>query len=137
MDLAEIIKGYTEKALLHYGDSATKRFYEFLSKKEFKTTSCKKCGIPFFPPKPFCPHCFGDEVEWVDMPKKGKLYAFTQQERSLRFGKPDVIGIVELDGIGRILTRINAPFGSLKIGMDVHLDFIDVGGLILHQFVPD
>jgi uncharacterized OB-fold protein len=70
------------------------------------------------------------------MPKKGKLYAFTQQERSLRFGKPDVIGIVELEGIGKILTRINAPFESLKIGMELHLDFIDVGGLILHQFTP-
>jgi len=136
MELSEIIKSYTQKALEHYGDSATKKFYEFLSNKEFKTTKCKKCEKPFFPPRPFCSHCLGEDIEWVDMPKKGKLYAFTQQERSLRFGKPDVIGIVELEGIGKILTRINAPFESLKIGMELHLDFIDVGGLILHQFSP-
>lgn len=136
MDIAEIIKTYTRKALDHYGDSATKKFYDFLSKREFRTTKCKKCEKPFFPPRDFCPFCLGEELEWINMPEKGRLYAFTQQERSLRFGKPDVIGIVEIEGVGRILTRIAASFESLRIGMEVKLDFIDVGGLVLHQFRP-
>jgi len=138
MDLKEIIIQTTKKALEFYGDSASKRFYEFLSKREFKSTRCKKCGKVSLPPREFCPFCNSDsDIEWIDLPKTGKLFAFTQQERSLRFGKPDCIGIVELEGIGMLLTKIEAPYDKLKIGMDVALDFVDIGGnIILHQFKP-
>lgn len=134
MDIKEVLKTYTQKALEHYGDRATKEFYNFLRKKEFKTTYCVKCKRLFFPPRLFCPDCFSEEIEWRDMPKKGLLYAFTQQERSLRFGKPDVIGIVELKGVGKILTRIAVPFDELNIGDELILDFVEVDGVVLHQF---
>lgn len=134
MDIKEILRTYTEKALEHYGDRATKEFYEFLKRREFKTTYCRRCERAFFPPRFFCPKCLSEDVEWRDMPRRGRLYAFTQQERSLRFGKPDVIGIVELDGVGRILTRIAEPFEKLSIGDELVLDFVEVDGLVLHQF---
>jgi uncharacterized OB-fold protein len=137
MDIPETIKKYTLKSLEHYGDSATKEFYERLKKHDFSAPFCNKCHIYSFPPRIFCPKCYNTNLEWKMLPDEGTLYAFTQQERALRFSKPDVIGIVELQGVGRILTKIAAPFETLRIGMRVKLDFIEIeNGLVLHQFRP-
>ena len=58
----------------------------------------------------------------------------------LRFSKPDVLGVVELtleDGPVRIVTRIDAPYEALRIGMPVELGFIEAAaGMVLHQFKP-
>lgn len=137
MDIPEIIRKYTLMAVEHYGDSATKEFYERLKKHDFSAPECKRCKKFIFPPRPFCPLCYDKDLEWKKLPAEGILYAFTQQERALRFSKPDVIGIVELEGVGRIITKIGAPYESLKIGMKVYLDFIEIeNGMVLHQFRP-
>jgi uncharacterized OB-fold protein len=136
-DLGKIINNAMTVEIKEYGDEATVEFYNNLKERQFKSTKCKSCGEVALPPRMFCPACFKAEVEWIDLPRKGTLYAFTQQERSLRFGKPDVIGTVELPDIGLLLTRIDAPFDSLSIGQEVELDFIDVSDQhTLHQFRP-
>lgn len=136
-DLANMINQAMAVEVAEYGDEASREFYGFLKKREFKTTRCRSCGEVALPPRMFCPACFKEEVEWIDLPHRGRLYSFTQQERSLRFGKPDVIGVVELEGAGRILTRINAPFESLAIGDELELGFIDISEQeTLHQFEP-
>jgi uncharacterized OB-fold protein len=89
-----------------------------------------------YPPRPFCPRCFGPVV-WVDLPRRAKLYAFTQQERATRFTKPDVIGLVEIEGLGTILSKINAPFEALTIGQDLELDPVVVSDEItVHAWKP-
>lgn len=136
-DLKQLIDNAMEVEVDEYGDEASKEFYRLLKGREFKTTRCKGCGNVALPPRPFCPACFGTDVEWIDLPRRGKLYAFTQQERSLRFSKPDVIGLVELEGAGRLLTRIDAAYEELAIDMEVEVDFLDVSeGQTLHQFRP-
>lgn len=133
----EIIGNLGTMALDHYGDEATNEFFKLLKSREFRTTRCAKCKKIQFPPRSFCAHCDHREVEWVDIPRKGKLYAFSQQERALRFTKPDVLGLVEIKGLGHILTKIDAPIESLQIGQDLVLDFIEIeNGIVLHQFKP-
>jgi uncharacterized OB-fold protein len=138
---AEDLKQLTDRAIeievAEFGDEASKEFYRLLKNREFKTTRCKDCGDIALPPRLFCPSCFSTDIEWIDLPKRGKLYAFTQQERSLRFSKPDVIGVVELEGAGRLITRVDAAFEELSIDMEVEVDFLDVSeNQTLHQFRP-
>lgn len=134
-ELKQLIDDAMEVEVEDYGDEASKVFYRHLKKREFKTTRCKSCGDTALPPRMFCAACFGTDVEWIDLPKRGKLYAFTQQERALRFSKPDVIGVVELEGAGRLLTRIDAAYEELEIGMEVEVDFLDASkNQTLHQF---
>ena len=136
-DLKQKIDRAMATEIKEYGDEASEEFYKNLKNHQFKTTRCKSCGNMALPPRMFCPACFSTVVEWVDLPKKGALFAFTQQERSLRFGKPDVIGVVELPEVGLLLTRIDAPFDSLSIGMEVEVDFLDVSeDQTLHHFRP-
>lgn len=136
-DLKKMIDEAMEIEVAEYGDEAVVEFYRCLKKREFRTTRCKACGEVALPPRMFCPACFGIDVEWIDLPKRGTLFAFTQQERSLRFSMPDVIGVVEFPGAGRLLTRIDARYEDLAIGMEVEVDFLDVSeNQTLHQFRP-
>lgn len=133
----EQITRATLSALKHYGDKATLKYYEFLKRGEFKTTICRNCQKKFFPPRSICPSCLSEVDEWVDMARTGVIYAFTQQERALRFTKPDVIGIVVLDSGERVLTKINGKFEELQIGMKVRLELLKLNDdVTLHTFTP-
>jgi uncharacterized protein len=135
--MKEIIDQKTLEAIRHYGDATTEEFYRRLRERRFMSTRCTACGDVAFPPRGFCPACHQRDVTWIDLPVRGTLYAFTQQQRSIRFSAPDVIGLVELAGVGHILTRIDAPFELLSIGQPMQLDFYEVSReIVLHQFRP-
>lgn len=135
MDIREIISKGTKESIKLYGDSYTELFYEFLKQRKFKTTKCKVCGMVEFPPRKFCTKCYSEDVEWIDIPSTGKVFAFTTQKRAIRFVEPDIIGFVEIEGVGRILTKIEGT--DIKIGDTVHLDFIESDGITLHKFVKN
>ena len=91
-------------------DRAAEEFFSRLAEGSFQTTRCRGCGEIHYPPRVVCPACLGEDLEWVDMPREGSLLAFTQQKDAIRCRKPDVLGLVELEGIGNVFTRIDAPF---------------------------
>jgi hypothetical protein len=66
------------------------------------------------------------------------LHAFTQQHRTLRFARPDVVGLVILPGVaGLVLTKIAAPFETLAIGQTVEVGFLELApDLVVHEFHP-
>jgi len=118
-------------------DRAAAEFFSRLERGEFKTTHCKACGETHYPPRVVCPHCLGEDLEWVDLPREGTLIAFTQQTGAIRCRMPDVLGMVELDGIGNLFTRIDAPFEELSIGVKVAFGtWTSLDGVLLHQFRP-
>ncbi len=118
-------------------DRAAEEFFSRLEKGEFKTTRCRACGETHYPPRVVCPSCLGEEMDWVDLPREGTLIAFTQQRDAMRCRRPDVLGVVEMEGIGNVFTRIDAPLEELRIGMRVAFDtWISPDGVALHQFRP-
>lgn len=119
-------------------DGRMLEFLERLKEREFATTCCEDCGTVFFPPQGFCPECLSGKVCFKKPEGKATLYGFTRIDRSFRFAAPDVIGLVEIEGVrGRVLSKIDAPIEDLEIGMELTLDFVDVGeGHLLHQFRP-
>jgi uncharacterized OB-fold protein len=63
------------------------------------------------------------------------VYAFTQQERGLRFTKPDAIGIVTLDDGVRLFGLFDEPFERLAIGAPIEVELRpDDAGLTLLVF---
>ena len=133
----------TKRAIDFNADGATRTFYAALRERRFRSTRCTSCGHVSFPPRNHCVRCgLGTDLkramEWIDLPTRGMVYAFGQQQRSWRFSKPDVIGLVSLVGVsGLVLTNLDATFESLAIGQDVEVDFLEVGPeLVVHQFRP-
>lgn len=132
----EIVK-WIKRVVLQDGDGALKKFYDNLNHQKLTTTKCQDCGEQFFPPKSTCPHCLSSNIAWVDLKGTGKIYAFTQHDRALLFGPPDVIGIIELDEGHRLFTKIGGKINDLEIGREVKVDFIKISDdFTLHQFIP-
>ena len=135
--MKEIIDTATWKAIAQHGDEATQEFYRRLKDKRLCSTRCDSCSQIAYPPRSFCPFCHSAKVSWVELPKRARLYAFTHQHRSLRFPAPEPIGLVEVEGVGHFLSRIDAPLEELKIGQELEVSFFEVTpDLWLHQYRP-
>ena len=113
-----------------------REFYRRLAAGRLATTYCRSCGDLRFPPLEHCPAC-GEPTAWRELSGRGVVYAFTQQERGLRFTAPAVLSVVELEEGVRVLGVLEAPFESLSIGQPVVLALLrDHPDLTLLAFRP-
>ena len=113
-----------------------REFYRRLAAGELATTRCPACERTSFPPRLRCPACGGDQ-EWVELPRVGRLHAFTTQEMSLRFRAPAVLALAEVGEV--VLPGIaDAPYEELSIGQEVRVEPRPEPetGLTLLAFVP-
>jgi uncharacterized OB-fold protein len=107
-------------------------FYENLREDKFTTTKCKKCGRVAYPPRVICPECYSDELEWIELPKKGKVIVVVEKWGGVPICyKPPLIDAwVDLgkdSPVKHILSRmINCPPETLKEGDEVQLAVFDV-----------
>lgn len=125
------------KAMQLFNDTAANTFYQKLREGLFQTTRCGRCKKLFFPPRRYCPECFQEMEQWVDLPRDGSLYAWAQHDRGTRFNRPDVVGIVELQGVPlRVVGKINASAEHLVLGAKLVLAIQDFNGLSLLTFDP-
>ena len=103
------------------------KFYENLKEGRFTTTRCKACGHVAYPPRVICPECYSEDLEWIDLPTKGKVLTFTEEVKGvpLGFESPLIHAWIDLgegSPIRKILSRvINCPAGKLKEGDEVKL----------------
>ena len=138
--MKDLVDEFTWKAIKHNADGATLEYYRRLREdKKFYTTHCSSCGTTSYPPRPFCPACFSETIEWVDVGATVgvTLYAFTTQKTSLRFMAPDVIGVVDIPGVGRVLSKINGKLKDLQIGQKLQFEPFEISGdMTVHSFTP-
>jgi uncharacterized OB-fold protein len=100
---------------------AAREFYRRLSEdSRIATTRCERCGLTSFPPLERCPRC-GELPEWVELPRTGRLYAFTTQETALRFAAPAVLALVELGEV-TVPAIARQPYAELRIGQEVSVE---------------
>jgi uncharacterized OB-fold protein len=87
----------------------TRPFWDALAAGRLTTTRARASGRLTFPPKPFCPYDWGDEIEWVDLSGRGRLYSQTVIHAAPAvFAREAPIhnGIVDLDEGLRVAARI-------------------------------
>lgn len=116
------------------------KFFDNLREGRLTTTKCDKCGELPWPPRTVCPQCMSNELTWVDLPKRGKLFAFTVQQAGVAhiFQAPLLVGMVEFDNGLKIFSRIvEANPESLSIGSEVEVTVLDApGNRVIHAFKP-
>jgi uncharacterized OB-fold protein len=111
-----------------------REFYRRLDAGELATTFCAACERFSFPPRERCADC-GEELAWRPLSARGSIYAFTAQERGLRFTAPDVVGIAELDEGVRVFGVFDDGLEDLAIGLPVEIHLRrDVPGMTLLGF---
>ena len=114
-------------------------FSEYLAENKLMGSHCPACNESFLPPRALCPHCFGDELDWVEFSGKAKLAAFTSIaiaptamiEAGYGRDNPYVAGIVELEeGVkvsAQILDLDASQPEAIKIGTPLQVAFVERG----------
>jgi len=92
----------------------------------FRGGLCGSCRRIFYPPMSSCPYCGARSVEEVDLPRKGRLVAYTMLysvEEGSRRGSPVAVGLIDL-GVARIVAELtDVELGGLKPGAPVEAVF--------------
>jgi uncharacterized OB-fold protein len=119
-----------------YG-AAGREFYRRLAIGTLATTSCESCGLTEFPPRDRCRRC-GVAPSWVELPRHGRLHAFTTQETALRFGAPAILALVET-GPAVVPGICDGEYAALSIGQRVRIEIRHAPDIDLHllAFLPD
>ncbi|MGQ9477521.1 MAG: Zn-ribbon domain-containing OB-fold protein [Candidatus Bipolaricaulia bacterium] len=117
----------------------TAAFYKFLSEHRLVGSRCRACGRLYLPPRPLCPACFGEELEWAELSGRGRLLAFTiirvapTAMLSAGYGRenPYCVGLVRLEEGPAISAQIlgldpKNPEG-IKPGMPLRAVFLERG----------
>jgi uncharacterized OB-fold protein len=109
-----------------------------LQSKQLLVPRCVDCDVQFFPPGPVCPDCLGEEIEFVEHPGRGRIYAFTAMDNPFSGGESMTLAMIELQGVeGRIFARVDAPYEKLAVGMEVSMDYWEREGILLPCYLVD
>lgn len=119
-------------------------FFENLRAGRFTTTRCRADAKLLWPPRTVCPECHGTDLEWVELPRTGRLYAFSAVLAGAPLGMeaevPFAVGLADLDGAPlRLFGRIvGAPWNELRIGDPVRVEPFDLpDGRVFYRFRRD
>ncbi|MGA3172902.1 MAG: Zn-ribbon domain-containing OB-fold protein [Syntrophorhabdales bacterium] len=102
-------------------------FYDNLREGRLTTTRCKECGCIAWPPRVVCFECMSDQLEWVDFPDPGRIYAFTVQENGNPpgFPVPTIYALIDFDNGKRIISPIvDCDPSEVTVGAEVALKVV-------------
>ena len=100
-------------------------FWDATAEGKLLVKKCTDCGEYHYYPRSICPFCMSDNTEWRQSTGKGTVYTYSVMRRS---SSPYCIAYVTLDeGITMMTSIINVDFDKIKIGMEVHVSFVDTG----------
>ena len=98
-------------------------FYEALRSQQLLTTLCPQCALRHWPPRVVCPGCLSDRLDWIELPDRGTIHAYTIQDTGVPpgFPRPLIFAVVLVEGL-RIFTRlVETEPGQVERGRTVRL----------------
>lgn len=113
--------------LLEPAESRLSRPYWAASREErFVLPFCTACGAFFWYPRPVCPTCLGDGVEWREAAGTGVVHAVTVLHRpgAGRDPKdgPYAVAIIELaEGVRMLSNVVGVAPDEVAVGMPVRV----------------
>lgn len=118
-------------------------YWKAASEGRFVLPSCVPCGKPFWHPRPHCPFCGSDQVEWKAASGRGSIHTYTVVRQSahpwFRERVPYVVAMIELDEGPLVMSNVvECDPEAVRIGLRVRVTFerldADVG---VPLFVPE
>ncbi|WP_378941631.1 Zn-ribbon domain-containing OB-fold protein [Mesorhizobium sp. ANAO-SY3R2] len=98
----------------------TKAFWEAASRKVFMVPRCHSCSRVHWYPRPFCPHCYSNDVELEEASGRATVYSFTVVGKD----QPQIVAYAQLEEGPILLTNIvETDPGSIAIGSPLVVAF--------------
>lgn len=120
----------------------TQPFWDGTAAGELRIQRCLTCERHYFYPRPNCPRCGGDQVEWVRVSGRATLYSYVINHRpapGFEDEAPYAIAVVELEEGVRMMTNIvgvpNVP-EQLPLDMELRVVFERRGDVCVPLFEP-
>ncbi|GAB2932917.1 Zn-ribbon domain-containing OB-fold protein [Nonomuraea fastidiosa] len=120
----------------------TQPFWDGTAAGELRIQRCTACERHYFYPRPGCPRCGGDQVEWVRASGRATLYSYVINHRpapGFEDEAPYAIAVVELEEGVRMMTNIvgvpNDP-EHLELDMELRVVFERRGDVTVPLFEP-
>lgn len=77
------------------------RFFEGLKEEKIYGSRCSKCGRVLVPARTFCPRCFVDTDDWVEVSQEGTIEAWVlvhYRYFGMPIEPPYISGLIRLEG---------------------------------------
>ena len=118
----------------------TQEFWDGCAAGELRLQWCKSCDAHYFPPRPFCPTCLSDQVEWQTVSGKGTLHTYVINHRpGMGFEPPYAICVIQLDEgprmMGNVVDCEQTP-EALVLDMPLQVTFEERGKVQLPVWEP-
>ena len=85
-------------------------YWQAARERRFIIQCCKACDQLIMYPKPFCPTCLGEDLDWRPSAGKGEIYTVTVQRAGAPSGFEDqlpyVLAVIRLDDGVQLISRI-------------------------------
>lgn len=109
-------------------ETGTQPYWDAAKAGKLLIARCRACGRVHHYPRPFCPHCWSEDVEPVQASGRGTLYTystvFMNDLHPFKERLPYVAAMVELDEGPRLMTNlVDCDPEDLTVGMAVEVDF--------------
>ena len=122
-------------------DILTGPFWEGTKSGELRVQRCKSCDTKFFYPRERCPECLSNNLEWVKITGRGRVYTYTvvRQPGNPAFNDdvPYVFAIIQLDEGPRMNGNVkNIDPMQVQVDMPVEVFFEQRGEVMIPQWQP-
>jgi uncharacterized OB-fold protein len=112
-------------------EDETREYWEAAKRGRLLVKHCNTCGRSHHYPRPFCPFCWSEDVEWRDVSGRGTVYTYSIVYRNdlepFSAWGAYVPAVVELEEGPRLMTTIvDCPHDELAVGMPVEVAFRDL-----------
>jgi len=109
-------------------DFDTQPFWDAARARRLIIQHCADCGRHQFYPRPFCAHCWGARVDWVEANGRATLYTYSvvHQNDLPPFPErvPYVAAVVDLDEGPRMMTDVvDCDVEALAVGMPLEVTY--------------
>lgn len=109
-------------------DLETQPFWDAAKEERLAIKRCNACSEFHFYPRPFCPSCWSDDVEWVDASGRATLYTWSVVYQNDLPPWPErvpyVAAVVDLAEGPRMQTNVvDCEFDALEAGMPLEVTF--------------
>lgn len=121
----------------------TAPYWEGTKAGELRLPYCTDCAAFFFYPRPFCPSCNSDDVQWRTASGLGRLASYNINHRpfpAFNTDQPQVIALVRLDEGVRLMSNIvgvEPRPENLPLGLRLRVQFEPRGDQMLPVFTPE
>lgn len=116
----------------------TKPFWDAIADGVFLIQKCASCGTHVFYPRPICPHCWQDALEWTEASGQGHIKSFSEIWKPGHAGwvpaTPYLVGLVELAEGPTVMSHVVAKDNDISVGDRVVFEPSNIGGRMLPIF---